>query len=483
MQDLNSRSQYCTTPLASDIRYINKGNSMSTAKPASGRDYDLFVIGAGSGGVRASRMAASLGAKVAVAEDLFMGGTCVNVGCVPKKLYVYASEFGKGFKDSHGFGWQIPEQAFDWPTLRDNKKAEISRLNGIYDRLITGPGATIIHGRASLVDAHTVSVNGERYSADKILLATGTWPFKPDFPGVEHAITSNEVFDLETFPRRLLIIGGGYIATEFAGIFNGLGSQVTQLYRGELFMRGFDDDVRTFAAAEVRKSGVDLRFNCDIVSLETGADGLLATLNDGSTLTVDCVLCAVGRQPNIKDLNLQATAVQLRDDGFVKVDTDFQTDEPSIYALGDMTGGPQLTPVALAEGMAFAYNQFAGENRTVDYDNIPTAVFCQPNIGTVGLTESEAREKYGEVSIFLSDFKPMKHTLSGRDERTLMKLIVDKASDKVVGLHMVGPDAGEITQGMAIAIRVGATKADFDSTIGIHPTAAEEFVTMRTATR
>ena len=456
---------------------------MSTAKAASGRDYDLFVIGAGSGGVRATRMAASLGARVAVAEDLFMGGTCVNVGCVPKKLYVYASEFGKGFKDSHGFGWQIAQQTFDWPTLRDNKKAEISRLNGIYEGLLTGPGATIIKGRASLIDAHTVSVNGQHYSADKILLATGTWPVKPEFPGVEHAITSNEVFDLETFPKRLLIIGGGYIATEFAGIFNGLGSQVTQLYRGALFMRGFDDDVRTFAAEEIIKSGVDLRFNCDIVSLTRTEIGLEASLNDGSTITVDCVLCAVGRRPNIDGLNLSASAVQLHDNGFVKVDANFQTDEPSIYALGDMTGGPQLTPVALAEGMAFAYNEFADEQRTVDYDNIATAVFCQPNIGTVGLTEADAKKKYGEITVYLSDFKPMKHTLSGRDERTLMKLIVDKASDRVVGLHMVGPDAGEITQGMAIAIRVGATKADFDSTIGIHPTAAEEFVTMRTATR
>lgn len=446
-------------------------------------DFDLFVIGAGSGGVRAARVSAALGAKVAVAEDLYLGGTCVNVGCVPKKLYVYASEFGKGFKDSAGFGWQVGDVGFDWATLRDNKKQEIARLNGIYDKLLVGPGVEIIHGRASLVDGHTVAVNGDHYRAKHILLATGCWPDIPDFPGNEHVITSNEIFDLDTFPERLLVIGGGYIATEFACIFNGLGSQVTQLYRGELFLRGFDEDVRSFLAGEMRKSGVDLRFHSNITALEPCAGGLKATLTDGSTLEVDTVLCATGRNPRLEGLNLEATNVQLRPDGFVHADKDFRTDEPSIFALGDMIGGPQLTPVALEQGMAFAYTQYGDDPREVDYNYIPTAVFSQPNIGTVGYTEEGARAHFGEVTVYLSDFRPMKHTLSGRDERSMMKLIVDNASDRVVGLHMVGPDAGEICQGMAIAMRMGATKADFDATVGIHPTAAEEFVTMRTPTR
>lgn len=456
---------------------------MSTANTTHDFDYDLFVIGAGSGGVRAARISASLGAKVAIAEDRYMGGTCVNVGCVPKKLYVYASEFGKGFKDGQGFGWQVQGKTFDWETLRDNKVTEISRLNAIYDRLLTGPGADVIEGRARLTGPHSVEVNGKVYTAQKILLATGTWPFVPDFPGHELAITSNEVFDLDVFPKRLVIIGGGYIATEFAGIFNGLGAKVTQLYRGPLFMRGFDDDIRRFVGDEVAKSGVDLRFNTDITALRRGANGLIATLTDGTELACDTVLCATGRQPNLAGLNIECTGVTLQDNGFVKVDTEYRTDEPSIFALGDMIGGPQLTPVALAEGMYFAHTQFGSGWKPVDYDFIPTAVFCQPNIGTVGYTEAEARAKYGDITVYKSEFKPMKHTLSGRDERSLMKLIVDDASDRVIGLHMVGPDAGEILQGMAIAIRVGATKADFDSTIGIHPTAAEEFVTLRTPSK
>lgn len=446
-------------------------------------DFDLFVIGAGSGGVRAARMSAGLGAKVAIAEDLYLGGTCVNVGCVPKKLYVYASEFSKAFKDSAGFGWRVGNTEFDWATLRDNKIEEIKRLNGIYDKLLVGPGVEIIHGRASLVDGHTVAVNGKHYRARNILLATGCWPDVPDFPGNEHVITSNEIFDLETFPQRLLIIGGGYIATEFAGIFHGLGSQVTQLYRGELFLRGFDEDVRGFLAGEMRKSGIDLRFHSNIVSLEPCDSGLRATLTDGSSLEVDTVLCATGRNPRLEGLDIDNTRVQRKPDGFIKVDNEYRTDEPSIFALGDMIGGEQLTPVALEEGMAFAYTQFGDAPRQVDYQYIPTAVFSQPNIGTVGYTEEGARAHFGDITVYLSDFKPMKHTLSGRDERSMMKLIVDNASDRVVGLHMVGPDAGEICQGMAIAMRIGATKADFDATIGIHPTAAEEFVTMRTPAR
>lgn len=442
---------------------------------------DLFVIGAGSGGVRAARVSASLGAKVIVAEGLYLGGTCVNVGCVPKKLYVYGSEFGKAFKDSQGFGWTVEGARFDWPTLRNNKTREISRLNSIYDRLLESSGAQVISGMARLIDAHTVEINGTKYHAKKILLATGSWPTKPEFPGNELAITSNEIFDLDTFPERLLVIGGGYIATEFAGIFNGLGANVTQLYRGDLFMRGFDDDIRTFAAEEIKKTGVDLRFNSNIVALSKTNEGLEAKLTDGSSIVVDTVLCATGRHPNIEGLGLETTAVELDSRGYVSADERFQTDEPSIFALGDMTGGPQLTPVAIEQAMVFAHTQFGDTPKAMDYAYIPTAVFCQPNIGTVGYTEEETKARGIDINVYLSDFKPMKHTLSGRDERTLMKMIVDKSSDRVIGLHMVGPDAGEICQGMAVAMKAGATKADFDSTVGIHPTAAEEFVTMRSA--
>ena len=442
---------------------------------------DLFVIGAGSGGVRAARISAGLGAKVIVAEGLYLGGTCVNVGCVPKKLYVYGSEFGKAFKDAEGVGWTVDGTSFDWPTLRDNKTQEISRLNSIYDRLLEGSGAQVISGMATLIDAHTVEVNGKQYHAKKILLATGSWPTKPEFPGNELAITSNEIFDLDSFPQRLLVVGGGYIASEFACIFNGLGAQVTQLYRGDLFMRGFDNDVRVFAAEEIRKTGVELRFNSNIVSLSQTHEGLEAQLTDGSSMVVDAVLCATGRRPNIEGLGLEKTAVTLDARGYVSADERFQTDEPSIFALGDMTGGPQLTPVAIEQAMAFAQTQFGDAEKEMDYAFIPTAVFCQPNIGTVGFTEEACEARGIDIDVYMSDFKPMKHTLSGRDERTLMKLIVDKSSDRVIGLHMVGPDAGEICQGMAVAMKAGATKAHFDSTVGIHPTAAEEFVTMRTA--
>lgn len=446
-------------------------------------DYDLFVIGAGSGGVRAARMAAGFGARVAVAEDRYLGGTCVNVGCVPKKLYVYASEFGKAFKDAHNFGWNSETPPFDWATLRDNKKAEIARLNGIYDNLLAGAKAEVINGRARLVDAHTVAVGEQRHTAGRILIATGGWPHIPAFPGREHAISSNEVFDLETFPRRLAIVGGGYIAVEFAGIFNGLGAHVTQLYRGPLFLRGFDADIRAHAAQEIAKTGVDLRFEVNVQSISAGPGGLKVCLSDDTAIEVDTVLYATGRKANLHDLGLESVNVALNDDGTIKVDDQFRTSEPSIFALGDVTGGMELTPVALAEGMSFARRQFGGLDNTLDYDFIPTAVFCQPNIGTVGFTEEEARARFGHLRLFKSTFKPMKHTISGRDEKTFMKLIVDKASDRVVGAHMMGPDAGEIMQGIAIAMRAGATKAVFDTTIGIHPTAAEEFVTMREAWR
>ena len=442
-------------------------------------DYDLFVIGAGSGGVRAARMAAGFGARVAVAEDRYMGGTCVNVGCVPKKLYVYASEFGKAFRDARGFGWDSGPTPFDWATLRDNKKTEISRLNAIYRNLLGGVDVDIIDGRAGIVDAHTVIVSGQHYSAGKILIATGGWPHIPDFPGSEYAVTSNEIFDLEQFPQRLVIVGGGYIAVEFAGIFNGLGAQVTQLYRGPLFLRGFDEDIRTHAAQEIPKTGVDLRFDINVASIQPGSHGLQITLTNGDSLEADTVLYATGRKPNLQGLGLENVSVRLTPAGMVEVDEHFRTAEPSVFAVGDVIGGMELTPVALAEGMAFAREQFGNAEQQVDYDFIPTAVFCQPNIGTVGFTEQQARDKFGDIRLYKSSFKPMKHTISGRDEKTFMKLIVDDASDRVVGVHMMGPDAGEIMQGIAIALRAGATKAIFDSTIGIHPTAAEEFVTMR----
>ncbi len=442
-------------------------------------DFDLIVIGAGSGGVRAARMAAATGARVAVIEDRYMGGTCVNVGCVPKKLYVYAAEFGKAFNDARGFGWDGQQPAFDWHTLRDNKKTEIARLNAIYDNLLQGVNATVIDGRGQFVDAHTVAVGDARYTAGKILIATGGWPHVPEFPGSEHALTSNEIFDLAHFPQRLVIVGGGYIAAEFAGIFNGLGSRVSQLYRGPLFLRGFDADVRAHVAQEILKSGVDLRFEVNIESIEKGSDGLLVKLTDGSELDADAVLYATGRKPNLLGLGLENVDVATDPSGTIAVDANFRTSEPSIFAVGDVIGGMELTPVALAEGMTFARAQFGEAGRAVDYDFIPTAVFSQPNIGTVGFTEEEARSEFGKITLFKSTFRPLKHTLSGRDEKTFMKMIVATETDRVVGVHMVGPDAGEIIQGIAVAMRAGATKQVFDSTIGIHPTSAEEFVTMR----
>ena len=445
----------------------------------SDRDFDLFVIGAGSGGVRAARMAAGFGARVAVAEDLYMGGTCVNVGCVPKKLYVYASQFSHSFEDARRFGWDSEIPGFDWATLRDNKKQEISRLNAVYDDLLSGVNAEVFKSRAAIVDAHTVAVNGQHYSADQILVSTGGWPRRDNKPGSEYGVTSNEIFDLDEFPRRLVVAGGGYIAVEFACIFSGLGSQVTQLYRGPLFLRGFDLDIREHAAREIPKGGVDLRFEVTIESIERTSGGLLCQLSDGTSVEADQVLYAIGREAHLEGLGLENVNVELNENGTIKVDDNFRTSEPSIFALGDVTGGKELTPVALAEGMAFAREQYGPKPVPIEYDFIASTVFCQPNIGTVGFTEEAAREEFDEITLYKSTFKPMKHTISGRDEQTFMKLIVDTASDRVIGVHMMGPDAGEIIQGIAIALKAGATKATFDATIGIHPTAAEEFVTMR----
>ncbi|MFS2157216.1 glutathione-disulfide reductase [Pseudomonas sp. Pseusp122] len=444
-------------------------------------DFDLFVIGAGSGGVRAARFAAGFGARVAVVESRYLGGTCVNVGCVPKKLLVYGAHFAEEFEQAKSFGWTPGEAEFDWATLIANKNQEIERLNGIYRNLLVNSGVTLLEGHGRLLGPNKVEVNGQTYSAEHILIATGGWPQVPEFPGSEHAITSNEAFFLPQLPKRIVVVGGGYIAVEFASIFNGLGAHVTQLYRGELFLRGFDGSVRKHLHEELVKHGLDIRFNSDVERIDKQADGSLhVTLKDGSTLETDSVFYATGRRPMLDNLGLETVDIKLNKDGSIAVDEHYQTSEPSILALGDVIGGVQLTPVALAEGMAIARRLFKPEQyRPVDYRHIPTAVFSLPNIGTVGLTEEEAVKAGYEVQIFESRFRPMKLSLTDNQERTLMKLVVDAKTDVVLGCHMVGPDAGEIVQSLAIALKAGATKRIFDDTIGVHPTAAEEFVTMR----
>ncbi len=448
-------------------------------------DFDLFVIGAGSGGVRASRMAAGFGARVGVAEDLYLGGTCVNVGCVPKKLFAYSAHFSEDLEDAKGYGWTIPDSTFDWPTLVANKNQEIARLNGIYRNMLKASGVTVLDDRARFIDSHTLQVGEQKVTAERILIATGGWPHIPDFPGNEHVISSNEVFHLKTLPKRTLVVGGGYIAIEFASIFHGMQREVSLLYRGDLFLRGFDTSLREHMAATIRQKGIDLRFNADVKSIDRQADGSLhVTLQDDSVLETDLVLYATGRKPNLKGLGLENTQVTLDDKGFIAVNQNYETQDPSVYAIGDVTDTLQLTPVALAEGMALARRLYKPEQYVpVDYRDIPTAVFCIPNIGTLGLTEEQAREEGYALSIFESRFRPMRNTVAGRGEESLMKMIVDKQTDRVLGVHMIGPEAGEIIQGMAVALKAGATKAMFDATLGIHPTAAEEFVTMRTPTR
>jgi glutathione reductase (NADPH) len=442
-------------------------------------DFDLFTIGGGSGGVRASRMAAQYGAKVAVAEERYLGGTCVNVGCIPKKLLVYASEFSDAFTDCAEFGWTLGERSFDWGTLIANKNDEIARLNGVYEKVLTDNGVRILRARATIADAHTVVVGSERYTARYILIATGGWPTRPSIPGGELAITSNEAFFLPQLPARAIIVGGGYIGVEFAGIFHGLDAKVSLIHRGELFLRGFDEDVRRTLAAEMGKRGIELRFNRTIERIEKLARGVRATLDDGAALEADLIMFATGRTPNTHHLGLEQAGVKLDREGAVAVDPYSCSSVPNIYAVGDCTDRLQLTPVAIAEGQAVAETLFHGNPTAPDYETVPTAVFSQPTIGTVGLTEAEARERYRDVDIYRARFRPLKHTLSGRDEHSFMKLVVDRETDRVLGCHMVGTDAGEIIQGLAIALRCHATKAQFDSTIGIHPTAVEEFVTMR----
>jgi len=444
-------------------------------------DFDLIVIGAGSGGVRLARMSAAKGARVAVVESRYLGGTCVNVGCVPKKLFVYGSHAGEDIADAAGYGWSLPQDQvrFDWARLVANKNAEIDRLNGIYARMLDNAGVTVINGAATLADAQTVVVGDQRYSAKHITIATGSWPVIPDVPGKECLLSSNEMFYLPQLPRQAVVWGGGYIAVEFAGILAGLGVETTLLYRGELFLRGFDDDIRQFMVPELKKKGIDLRFGVTIDSVENVDTQYRIQLSDGTRLTTGLVMAATGRRALVDGLGLEALGVEMTSSGHISVDQHFQTSVPSITALGDVIGTPQLTPVALGQGMVLSRRLFGDGQGEMDYSSIPTAVFCQPNIGTVGLTEEEAREAGYRLRIYRSEFKPMKHTLSGRNERALMKLVVDDESDRVLGAHMAGPDAGEITQGLAVAIKAGATKAQFDSTVGIHPTSAEEFVTMR----
>ena len=446
-------------------------------------DYDLFTIGAGSGGVRASRYAGRLGARVAVAEERYLGGTCVNVGCIPKKLFSYAAHYGEDIEHAAGYGWSVAAPAFDWPTLVANKDREIERLNAVYAKLLAGAGVTLLRGRATLVDAHTVEVDGRRVSARYILIATGGWPVVPPIPGSELAISSNEAFHLGELPRRVLVVGGGYIGVEFASIFNGLGVDTTLVYRGERLLREFDADLGGFLAVQMEKKGLRIRFHSNIERIARTGDrhGLRATLADGSALETDCVMYATGRAPNTRGLGLANAGVKLAASGAVVVDAKFQSSVPSIYAVGDVIDRVQLTPVALAEGMVVAENLFGSGGRSLDYEGIPTAIFSNPNIGTVGLSEAKARERVGEIDVYRTTFGSLRHQLTGSGEQVLMKLVVDRKTERVLGVHMVGPEAGEIIQGFAVALRCGATKRQFDATIGIHPTIAEEFVTMREA--
>ena len=457
---------------------------MPKTSPSHSFDFDLFVIGGGSGGVRAARMAASRGARVGLAEAGELGGTCVNVGCIPKKLYSYAAGYAEAFEEARGYGWTVEKPTFGWAHLKAQRAKEISRLNGVYRNLLEGPGVEIFNGWAEFHDAHTIEVDGRRHTAQHILIATGGRPFAPDFPGREHTLISDDIFDLEPFPQRLLVVGGGYIACEFASIFNGLGSRVTQVQRKSHILNGFDEDVRQFLAGEMGKAGVDIRLNAQVTSVRKQSDGLHVLLDRGHKLVVDAVLMATGRVPNTEGLCLEMAGVALDDKGAVVVDPDYRTSVPSIYALGDVSTRLQLTPVALAEAMVVVDALFPdpaqkSPRRPPDYDLVPTAVFTHPGVATCGATESQARERFGKVTVYCTEFKPLRHTISGRDERSFMKLIVDDASDRVVGLHVVGADAAEMMQGFAVAMQAGATKAQFDRTIGIHPSAAEELVTMR----
>ena len=442
-------------------------------------DYDLFVIGAGSGGVRASRIAAGHGARVAICEESRVGGTCVIRGCVPKKLLVFASQFSEAFEDCAGYGWQLGTTEFAWPDLIAAKDREIDRLNQIYIKLLDNAGVDLYMGRGRLLDAHTVEVDGKRFSAERILIAVGGRPWVPDIPGRELGITSDQAFHLERLPRRVVIAGAGYIAVEFAGIFAGLGSEVTLAYRRDLILRGFDDDIRRAVEAGMQGRGIEFRYQVEPARLEKVADGIEVTFSDGSTQVADAIMFATGREPYTWDLGLENGGVHLGPGNRIEVDEYSRTSADHIYAVGDVTDRIALTPIALMEGHAFADTEFGNMDRPVDHVNTPAAVFSQPPVGTVGLSEAEARAQGLSVRIFRSQFTPMKYTLSGRTEKAMMKLVVDADSDRVLGCHIVGPDAPEMLQGFAVAVRAGLTKADFDRTVGIHPTSAEELVTLR----
>jgi glutathione reductase (NADPH) len=442
-------------------------------------DYDLITIGGGSGGVRASRMSATHGARVALIESGALGGTCVNVGCIPKKLFSHAAHAASDFADARGFGWSVTGAQFDWKTLLANKDREIARLNGIYARVLQDAGVKVIAGRASVVDAHTVAVGDQTLTAAHLLIATGGHAVKPDIPGAELGITSDQAFHLDALPRRVVVIGGGYIAVEFASIFNGLGVDTTLLHRGAQLLRGFDEDLGKVLAEELAQHGITLTLNETPTGLARDADGLRVQLGSGRSISTDLAMFATGRLPNVAGLGLAEAGVKQAKNGAVQVDDFYCSSVPSIHAIGDVIDRVQLTPVALAEGMALARTLFKNDPAKLDYSNIPTAVFSHPHIGSVGLSEAEARKKHGAVDIYRTRFRPLKATLSGSTERVFMKLVVARDSGRVLGAHMVGAEAGEIIQGLAVALNCGATKAQFDATLGIHPTAAEEFVTLR----
>ena len=442
-------------------------------------DVDLFAIGGGSGGVRASRVSASYGAKVAIAEEGRFGGTCVNVGCIPKKLFSYAAHFHEAFEDAKAYGWTLGAPSFDWRALVANKDREIARLNGIYENLLSKAGVEILRGRARVTGPHEVEVAGRRITAKHILVATGSRSVKPAIPGAELGITSDAAFYLDALPASALVVGGGYIAVEFASIFNGLGVKTTLCYRGERLLRGFDHELGEKLAEELAKKGIAVRLKTDPASLAKAGGDIEATFRNGAKESFGLVLFATGRKPNTEGLGLEAAGVELAPDGAVRVDDYSRSSVPSIHAIGDVTNRINLTPVATAEGMALAKTLFRGEPTAMDHADVPTAVFSHPNVATVGLSEADARKRFGAVDIYKTSFRSLLHTLTPNTERIFMKLVVDAASQRVVGAHMVGPEAGEIIQGIAIAVKMGATKAQFDATIGIHPTAAEEFVTLR----
>ncbi|HYH21507.1 MAG TPA: glutathione-disulfide reductase [Azospirillum sp.] len=442
-------------------------------------DFDLFTIGAGSGGVAASRRAASYGARVAICEGSRVGGTCVIRGCVPKKLLVYASQFRDAFQDACGYGWDSHVPAFDWPTLIANKDKEIDRLNGIYIKMLENSGVTLLPHFGRLIDRHTVEVAGKRYTAKSILIATGGWPSLPEIPGIEHAITSNEALHLGHLPHSILIIGGGYIAVEFASIFRGMGVEVTIMIRGEDLLNGFDDDIRVALAQELRNRGIEILARTKPVKVEEGPGGFTITDHLGREHSAGIVMAATGRRPNTRDLGLEELGIETDAGGAIRVDEWSRTNVDNVYAIGDVTDRMALTPIAIAEGRALAETLFNDNPMNISYANVPTGVFSLPPLGTVGLTEAEARAKYAKVDIYRTGFRPMKHTLSGREERVLMKLVVDGESQRVLGCHMMGMDAPEIVQGLAIALNCGATKADFDRTVALHPSTAEEFVLLR----